>query len=68
MRTPEALDAIEAALKAGYERSIKSQKEIYDAAFEGLRALRQEKRVGMRRVIRALRIQAAGGAGKGGAE
>ena len=65
MRTPEALDAIEEALKAGYSRSIKAQKEIYDRAFDGLRALRQEKRVGMRRVIRALRMQAGRPDGKG---
>jgi hypothetical protein len=58
MTTPQSLDAIESALKAGEARSIKAQKEIYAAAFEGLRALRLEKRIGVRRVIRALRIEA----------
>lgn len=68
MRTPEALDAIEAALKAGESRSIKAQAGIYAAAFEGLKALRQEKRIGARRVIRALRLarEAAPGNGEKG--
>ncbi len=68
MTTPEALDAIEKALKAGSARSIKAESPIYAAAFEGLQALRMEKRYGARRVIRELRKRAAPGAPTEGAE
>lgn len=56
MNTLEALDAIEKALKFGDSRSIKAESAIYAKAFMGLKALQEEKRVGMRRVIRALRM------------
>lgn len=64
LATPEALDLIETALKAGASRSIKAEAPIYEAAFRGLEALRREKRIGARRVIRALR-EGRGGPPKG---
>jgi hypothetical protein len=51
----EALDAIEAALKIGSERSIKSHQPIFDKAITGLAVLRQEKKNGALRVIRHMR-------------
>jgi hypothetical protein len=58
MTIPEALDKIEIALKAGRARSIKAQAPIYAEAIAALAALREEKRIGARRLIRSLREQA----------